>query len=116
MSNTFSFQFDEQTIDEAKAELVKRREAQPGKTFVLSISVDLIPDGIGFDAHNLRVAVTEPEAESQPQEAPAPLIMASTMPRCPVCPDEPKLTYTSIIGWYCPQCGGVPLGQKGLPV
>lgn len=65
MSTTFSFQFDEHTIDEAKTELVKRREAYPEKTFVLSVSVDLIPDGIGFDAHNLRVAVAEAESETQ---------------------------------------------------
>ena len=49
MANQFSFQMSEDFL-RGYAEYLKRlREENPGKSYVVTLSVDLIPDGIGYE-------------------------------------------------------------------
>ncbi len=49
MANIFSFQLDENFLT-AYAQYVKQlRENNPGKAYKVTISVELIPDGIGYE-------------------------------------------------------------------
>ena len=49
MANQFSFQMREDFL-KAYADYLKQiREQNPGKNYVVTLSVDLVPDGVGYE-------------------------------------------------------------------
>ena len=49
MANIFSFQLDESFLRAYADYLKQLHEMNPGKTYKVTLSVDLIPDGIGYE-------------------------------------------------------------------
>ena len=48
MANQFGFSMDENFLRGYADYLKRLREANPGKTYRVTLSIDLIPDGIGY--------------------------------------------------------------------
>lgn len=51
MANIFSFHMDESFLQNYANYVKQLRESNPGKTFKVVISVDLIPDGVGYEVN-----------------------------------------------------------------
>ena len=67
MANIFSFSLDESFLRNYAAYLQQLREGNPGKTFKVVISVDLIPDGVGYEVSGSpMIAVEEVPEEEEP--------------------------------------------------
>lgn len=49
MANEFAFQMTEEFLTRYAEYLKQLRETNPGKSYKVTISVDLIPDGIGYE-------------------------------------------------------------------
>ena len=49
MANQFSFQMNEDFLTRYADYVKQLREDNPGKSYKVTISVDLIPDGIGYE-------------------------------------------------------------------
>ncbi len=65
--NSFFFEITEETLKQALAEIQRRKEARPQTGFLLEISVDLTPDGVGYEATRPRATIVE----QKPRYAPA---------------------------------------------
>jgi hypothetical protein len=61
MANIFSFGMSEDSLKGYAAYLAKLREQNPGKAYKVTISVDLIPDGIGYEIRELPSITVEEE-------------------------------------------------------
>lgn len=59
MANTFSFQLDEHFLQNYAEYVQHLREVHPEKTFMVQISIDLIPDGTGYEASPPEISVVE---------------------------------------------------------
>ncbi len=49
MANQFEFQMSEEFLQAYADYLKQLREANPGKSYKVTLTVDLIPDGIGYE-------------------------------------------------------------------
>lgn len=49
MANQFAFQMSEEFLLNYAIYLKRLREENPGKSYKVTLSVDLIPDGIGYE-------------------------------------------------------------------
>jgi len=59
MANQFAFQMSEDFLQAYANYLNQLREANPGKKYKLTISIDLIPDGIGYEATTPQITIDE---------------------------------------------------------
>jgi hypothetical protein len=75
MATTFSFRLHEKDLQFVLTEMTRRREADPSKTEQqLEVSVDLIPDGVGYEAFNLQTHIVSealPDVSTSVAEQPA---------------------------------------------
>lgn len=70
MANQFGFQMDENFL-RGYAEYVKHlREQNPGKSYKVVLTVDLIPDGIGYEITAPPQITVEEEEEAKQPAAP----------------------------------------------
>ncbi len=71
MANIFSFQLDENFLTAYAQELKQLRENNPGKAYKVTISVDLIPDGIGYEIREPpQITIDEAGGETEEVEPP----------------------------------------------
>lgn len=61
MTTQFVFRIDEKHLRIALDNIEHQKALYSEQSFGLEISIDLIPDGIGYDACNLQVKVTSDE-------------------------------------------------------
>ncbi len=70
MANIFSFQLDETFLSGYASYLKQLREQNPGKAYKVTISVDLIPDGIGYEIREPpQITIDEEPSSSTVKEA-----------------------------------------------
>lgn len=63
MATIFVFRMPEDELRKALATMERKRyEEMTGAHFALEVSVELIPDGIGYEATNLQVNIIEEKA------------------------------------------------------
>jgi hypothetical protein len=67
MANIFSFQMSEDFLTSYAAYLKQIREQNPGKSYQVTISVDLIPDGIGYEMREPPQITIDEVKESEKQ-------------------------------------------------
>ncbi len=71
MANIFSFQLDETFLSGYANYLKQLREQNPGKAYKVTISVDLIPDGIGYEMRKPpQITIDEIGSEAEEVEPP----------------------------------------------
>ncbi len=63
MANIFSFQLNESFLRGYAEYLKQLREENPGKAYRVTISIDLIPDGVGYEVREApQITIDEDEA------------------------------------------------------
>lgn len=67
MANTFSFSMNKEFLQNALNAIKTSEEREPDKEHAVELSIDLIPDGIGYECSNpsLSVIVLEKEQSNQ---------------------------------------------------
>ena len=70
MANTFSFHMNEDFLRNYADYLKQLKETNPGREYSVSISVDLIPDGIGYEISSSHIEVVEVKADDLPTPHP----------------------------------------------
>lgn len=63
-ANIFVFRFDESSLKSALDAIEQKKREYPGHTWGLEVSVELIPDGIGYETRDPQVKVVS-EDETQ---------------------------------------------------
>jgi len=72
MPNMFSFQLSEDFLANYAAYLKTLREQNPGKTYRVTIEVELIPDGVGYESGPPQISIDEVEKkDAHERETPA---------------------------------------------
>ena len=65
MANQFGFSMNEEFLRRYGEYLQQLREANPGKAYKVVLSIDLVPDGVGYEVTALpHITVEEEEAGS----------------------------------------------------
>ena len=62
MANQFGFSMNEEFLRRYGEYLAQLREANPGKAYKVVLSIDLVPDGVGYEASDPHITVEEEEA------------------------------------------------------
>jgi hypothetical protein len=57
VSTTFVFRLDEQNLRSALSEIEANKKAYACQDWALETSIELIPDGVGYESRNLSVKV-----------------------------------------------------------
>ncbi len=64
MANQFGFSMNEEFLRRYGEYLAQLREANPGKTYKVVLSIDLVPDGVGYEVTAPpQITVEEEEAQ-----------------------------------------------------